>query len=99
MSNRHIRLLPSRLITIFDVKIELKWSGKTPDGTEADGKLVIPEVSHEATLDGLSEYTVRFPIRPPHDPRYASHDPVHRKVRMDSFNKIIQICRRPLPIC
>lgn len=46
----------SKLITIYDVKIELKWSGKASDGTEVDGKLVIPEVSHEVTLDRLSEY-------------------------------------------
>jgi len=52
----------SKLITIYDVKIELKWSGKAPDGTEADGKLVIPEVSHEATLDGLSEYTYEWTL-------------------------------------
>jgi len=51
-----------RLITIYDVKIELKWSGKASDGTEVDGKLVVPEVSHEITLDGLSEYVVRFPV-------------------------------------
>lgn len=56
----HLRRSPSRLITIYDVKIELKWSGKALDGTEANGKLVIPEVSHEVTLDGLSEYTVGF---------------------------------------
>ena len=53
-----------RLITIYDVKIELKWSGKASDGTEVSGGLVIPEVSHEVTLDGLSEYVVRFPICP-----------------------------------
>jgi len=46
----------SKLITIYDVKIELKWSGKASDGTEVSGKLVIPEVSHEITLDGISEY-------------------------------------------
>jgi len=46
----------SKLITIYDVKIELKWSGKSSDGTQVDGKLFIPEVSHEVTLDGTSEY-------------------------------------------
>jgi len=46
----------SKLITIYDVKIELKWSGKASDGTQVDGKLAIPEVSHEVTLDGTSEY-------------------------------------------
>ena len=64
MSNCHLHLLPSRLITIYDVKVELKWSGKAPDGTEANGNLVIPEVSHEVTLDGISEYVVRFPVHP-----------------------------------
>ena len=47
-----------RLITIYDCKIELKWTGKASDGTEVDGTLSIPEVSHEITLDGLSEYSV-----------------------------------------
>ena len=48
-----------RLITIYDCKVELKWKGKAADGTEVTGKLSIPEVSHEITLDGLSEYVVR----------------------------------------
>ena len=55
-------VLFDRLITIYDVKIELKWSGKASDGTQVDGRLVIPEVSHEVTLDGTSEYVVRFPL-------------------------------------
>jgi len=52
----------SKLITIYDVKIELDWSGKASDGTEVSGKLVIPEVSHEVTLDGLSEYTYNWTL-------------------------------------
>ena len=47
-----------RLITIYDCKMDLAWSGKASDGTEVKGKLSIPEVSHEITLDGLSEYVV-----------------------------------------
>lgn len=47
-----------RLITIYDCKIDLKWKGKASDGTEVEGKLTIPEVSHEITLDGLSDYVV-----------------------------------------
>jgi len=46
----------SKLITIYDCKVELKWKGTASDGTEVEGKLVIPEVSHEITLDGLSDY-------------------------------------------
>jgi activator of HSP90 ATPase len=48
-----------RLITIYDCKVALEWKGTTPDGAEATGKLTIPEISHEITLDGLSDYVVR----------------------------------------
>ena len=48
-----------RLITIYDCKVELQWAGTASDGSEVTGKLVIPEVSHEITLDGLSDYVVR----------------------------------------
>jgi len=37
----------------------LEWKGRAADGTEATGKLTIPEVSHEVTLDGISDYVVR----------------------------------------
>ena len=55
-----------RLITIYDCKIDLKWSGIASDGTEVKGKLKIPEVSHEITLDGLSDYVVSFQAANPH---------------------------------
>ncbi|KAF8623342.1 hypothetical protein AX15_006417 [Amanita polypyramis BW_CC] len=47
----------SKLITIYDAKISLKWTGTTSEGTEVKGSLTIPEVSHEITLDGSSDYT------------------------------------------
>lgn len=47
-----------RLITIYDCKVVLRWNGTAADGTEAEGKLTIPEVSHEITLDGISDYAV-----------------------------------------
>ena len=52
-------LVHLRLITIYDCKVDLKWQGKALDGTDVKGKLKIPEVSHEITLDGLSDYVVR----------------------------------------
>lgn len=55
---RELRLTYGRLITIYDSKISLKWTGTTLDGTEVNGSLTIPEVSHEITLDGLSDYVV-----------------------------------------
>ena len=38
----------------------LDWSGTASDGTAVEGKLTIPEVSHEITLDGTSNYVVRM---------------------------------------
>jgi len=46
----------SKLITIFDCKVSCAWSGTASDGTEVKGTLIIPEVSHEIVLDGLSDY-------------------------------------------
>lgn len=56
---RRIYAVLYRLITIYDVKIELQWEGTASDGTDVSGTLTIPEVSHEVTLDGLSDYVVR----------------------------------------
>ncbi|KAJ7578531.1 activator of Hsp90 ATPase [Mycena floridula] len=46
----------SKLITIYDCNVHLIWEGTAKDGTQVTGKLNIPEVSHEITLDGLSDY-------------------------------------------
>ncbi|KAF7986656.1 hypothetical protein HWV62_26492 [Athelia sp. TMB] len=50
----------SKLITIFDCKIEMQWTGKANDGTEVAGKVVVPEVSHEVTYE-WSLTTTRSP--------------------------------------
>lgn len=52
----------SKLITIYDCKVELAWAGTAADGTEVEGKLTIPEVSHEITLDGLSDYSYEWSL-------------------------------------
>ncbi len=49
-----------RLITIYDLAVVLNWSGTASDGTAVEGKLTIPEVSHEITLDGTSDFVVRL---------------------------------------
>jgi activator of HSP90 ATPase len=45
----------SKLITIFDCRIEVKWTATESDKV-AKGKLVIPEVSHQTTCDKTSDY-------------------------------------------
>ena len=50
------------MITIYDCRVVLNWSGTASDGTAVSGKLTIPEVSHEITLDGTSDYVVRISL-------------------------------------
>ncbi|EGN95743.1 hypothetical protein SERLA73DRAFT_60426 [Serpula lacrymans var. lacrymans S7.3] len=53
----------SKLITIYDCRIDLDWSGTASDGTEVNGKVSIPEVSHENTLDGHSDYIYDWSLK------------------------------------
>ncbi|KAJ7350475.1 activator of Hsp90 ATPase [Mycena albidolilacea] len=52
----------SKLITIFDCKVVCNWSGTASDGTEVKGTVTIPEVSHEITMDGLSDYVYNWSL-------------------------------------
>jgi len=52
----------SKLITIYDCKVVCAWSGTASDGTDVNGTLTIPEVSHEITLDGLSDYVYHWTL-------------------------------------
>jgi len=52
----------SKLITIYDVRIVLNWAGVASDGTEVNGRLTIPEVSHEITLDKTSDYSYEWSL-------------------------------------
>ncbi|QRV72741.1 activator of 90 kDa heat shock protein ATPase [Ceratobasidium sp. AG-Ba] len=51
----------SKLITIYDCKVVLSWSGEDKEGTKAEGSLTIPEVSHEQS-DGLSDYVYQWSL-------------------------------------
>lgn len=50
-----------KLLTIYDLEVEMAWTGINADGEEVKGTLKVPEVSHEA-IDGLSDYVVRPPV-------------------------------------
>ncbi|PPQ66208.1 hypothetical protein CVT26_011067 [Gymnopilus dilepis] len=62
----------SKLITIFDTKVTMKWQGTTSDGTEVKGTLTIPEVSHEIICDGLSEFVYNWTLTTPASPEVNS---------------------------
>ncbi|PFH51683.1 hypothetical protein AMATHDRAFT_58444 [Amanita thiersii Skay4041] len=86
----------SKLITIYDTKISLKWTGTASDGTEVHGSLTIPEVSHEVTLDGLSDYTYNWTLSTTSSPAVdalfkvaKSHLPAALESKFAEFPKAI----------
>ncbi|KAI9495615.1 activator of Hsp90 ATPase [Zychaea mexicana] len=40
-----------KIITIYDVQLKLSWEGTTADGTDATGKVLVPEVAHDTEAD------------------------------------------------
>jgi len=48
-----------KVITIFDFKLSLEYSGNAKDGEGASGTITIPEVAHDTEED---EYVVGFPL-------------------------------------
>ncbi|KAG8796774.1 hypothetical protein FRC12_000024 [Ceratobasidium sp. 428] len=81
----------SKLITIYDCKVVLAWSGEDKEGTKAEGKVTIPEVSHEQS-DGLSDYVYEWSLTssssPATDTLYAlakAKLPSLLKARLDTF--------------
>ncbi|TFL07333.1 activator of Hsp90 ATPase [Pterulicium gracile] len=67
----------SKLITIYDCRVEAEWTGTTSTGTEVKGQLVIPEVSHEMS-DGISDYEFHWSMNTPSS---AESDSVYALVR------------------
>jgi Activator of Hsp90 ATPase, N-terminal len=45
-----------KVITLFDVKLQLEYSGETAEKEEVTGTITIPEVAHDTEED---EYVVR----------------------------------------
>ncbi|KAJ5183684.1 hypothetical protein N7492_001300 [Penicillium capsulatum] len=74
-----------KVITLFDVKLSLEYSGKTKDGEEVSGSINIPEVAHDTEED---EYV--FEIENHGDS--ASKQPVKDVVR----SKIVPQLRQAL---
>jgi len=40
----------------------MQWTGKASDGTEVTGRVIVPEVSHEVTVDQLSDYVYEWSL-------------------------------------
>ncbi|KIY70395.1 hypothetical protein CYLTODRAFT_419751 [Cylindrobasidium torrendii FP15055 ss-10] len=50
----------SKLITIFDLRLTVHWTGTASDGSEVKGRVDIPEVSHENTCDSPEKYEYQW---------------------------------------
>ena len=81
----------------------LNWKGTASDGTAVSGNLTIPEVSHENTLDGTSDYVVRsspwvhllFPLsHVAHIPQYEWSLSTARSPAVDA---LFQLAKKSLP--
>jgi len=72
----------SRLLTIYECKIALEWTGTAEDGTEVSGTLTVPEVSHEITLDGMSDYVYEWSLKTASSP---------------AVDKLFQFAKKRLP--
>jgi activator of HSP90 ATPase len=48
-----------KVITIFDVKLTLEYTGSTAEDDDVSGTITVPEVSHELTED---EFVVGSPL-------------------------------------
>jgi activator of HSP90 ATPase len=60
-----------KVITIFDVKLVLEYSGSTAEEQDVTGNITIPEVAHDTEED---EYVVSllWALVPPPSPRLAA---------------------------
>ena len=52
-----VLMTSTRLLTIYDLEVQLSFEGSDAGGADVKGTIKCPEVSHEA-VDGLSEYVV-----------------------------------------
>ncbi|GAB7350455.1 hypothetical protein MBLNU459_g1058t2 [Dothideomycetes sp. NU459] len=59
-----------KLITLFDLKLQLEYTGKTKDGEDVSGTITVPEVAHDTEedeyvfeIDVYSESSSKTPVK------------------------------------
>ncbi|KAF2089320.1 Aha1domain family protein [Saccharata proteae CBS 121410] len=66
-----------KVITIFDVKLQLEYSGKNREGEEASGTITVPEVAHDTEED---EYVFEIDIYSDSSSKQPVKDLVRSKI-------------------
>ena len=74
-----------KVITLFDVKVKLEYSGKNKDGEEASGTITIPEVAHDTEED---EYVFEIDV--------YSDDASKQPVKELARSKLVPLLRKSL---
>ncbi|CAG8453637.1 11809_t:CDS:2 [Ambispora gerdemannii] len=80
-----------KIITIYDIQLDLGWSGISPDGTEAKGTINIPEVAHDTEPDDFvaSLYYYFFDISVDDENKFK--EPIKDVVRQHLVPRIREI--------
>jgi len=52
-----------KVITIFDVRLVLEYSGKTKDDEDVSGTITVPEVAHDTEENDSTSISTPMPIR------------------------------------
>lgn len=52
-----------KVITFFDVKLQLEYEGKAPDAKGVSGTITVPEVAHDTEEADLKSTSTRTPRR------------------------------------
>ncbi|KAF2744139.1 hypothetical protein M011DRAFT_470798 [Sporormia fimetaria CBS 119925] len=66
-----------KVITIFDVKLKLEYSGKNEEGEDASGTIVVPEVAHDTEED---EYVFEVDVYSDDKSKQPVKDLVRQKI-------------------
>ncbi|KAH9864389.1 hypothetical protein J1614_010323 [Plenodomus biglobosus] len=66
-----------KVITIFDVKLKLEYSGKNAEGEEASGTITVPEVAHDTEED---EYVFEIDVYSDESSKQPVKDLVRSKI-------------------
>ncbi|CAO3695125.1 unnamed protein product [Umbelopsis ramanniana] len=74
-----------KIITIFDVELKLEWKGVAPDGTEAQGRILIPEVAHDTDID---DYVFEISVTDDSNAKHAIKEVVRKELTVKLRQKL-----------
>ncbi|KAK9768022.1 Co-chaperone [Basidiobolus ranarum] len=74
-----------KIFTLFDLQITLNWTGSDNSGTQASGKIHIPEVAHDSDFD---DYVFNITVHEDTSDKYDIKQVVHKKLTQELRKKL-----------